>query len=234
MIRVVLADDEALVRGGFRYILDSQEDMTVVGEAADGLAAIELARAQTPDVVVMDIRMPKVDGVEATKRIVARGNGPRILVLTTFDLDEHLYDAMRAGASGFLLKDAPPEHLLNAVRTVAAGDTLLAPALTRRLIERFLREPPPAAHRTGPIPSLSEREGDVLRLIAAGRSNRDIARDLHLSEATVKSHVSRVFRKLGVNDRAQAVVMAYETGFVRPGQTPPEQSRPPRSPPARA
>ncbi len=218
MITVVLAEDEDLVRSGFRYILEANSDISVLGEAGDGAGAVDLVREHAPDVVVMDIRMPKVDGIEATRRIT-EGHTAKVLVLTTFDLDEHVYQAMRAGASGFMLKDASPEQLAHAVRTVAAGESLLAPTVTRRLVERFIRQPPPGAEGSGVVRALSEREREVLRLIATGLSNLEIARRLHLSEATVKTHVSRIFAKLELRDRAQAVVCAYETGLVHPGQS---------------
>jgi DNA-binding NarL/FixJ family response regulator len=216
MIRVLLVDDEALVRAGFRMIIESESDLEVVGEAGGGLGAIKNAEALAPDVALMDIRMPDLDGIEATRRIVRDEESPRVLVLTTFDLDQYVYEALRAGASGFLLKDAPEDQLLAGIRTVASGGSLFAPSVTRRLIQEF-------AERSAPVqlPSefaeLTERELTVLRLIAAGRSNADIANDLVVSEHTVKSHVSSVLRKLGLRDRVQAVVVAYESGLVQPG-----------------
>jgi DNA-binding NarL/FixJ family response regulator len=217
-IRVLIADDQALVRDGFGMILDAQPDIEVVGGAADGAEAIERARELRPDVVLMDIRMPGVDGLEATRRLVADTGAPRILMLTTFDQNEYVYEAMKSGASGFLLKDVRREELVNAVRVVAAGDALLAPALTRRLIEDFVRRPPPGAEPAGALAELTERESEVLRLVARGLSNAEIAASLVVSEATVKTHVARILAKLHLRDRIQAVVMAYETGFVQPGE----------------
>ncbi len=203
-------------------ILDAQEDFDVVGECANGREAVRSARALRPDVVLMDIRMPEVDGIEATRRLCADGGDharPRVLVLTTFDLDEYVYEAMRAGASGFLLKDGPRAELIHAVRVIARGDALLSPRITRRLIEEFVGRPPPGRPPTPPrgLAELSARELEVLGEIAAGRSNAEIARALFLSEATVKTHVASVLRKLGLRDRVQAVVLAYESGLVRPG-----------------
>jgi DNA-binding NarL/FixJ family response regulator len=219
VIRLLIADDQALVRDGFGMILGAQEDMEVVGEAADGHEAVERTRALDPDVVLMDIRMPGLDGIEATRRLVGHGGvRSRVLMLTTFDGDEYLYDAMKAGASGFLLKDVRREELVNAVRVVAAGEALLAPALTRRLIEDFMRRPPPGAEPTGAITELTDREREVLRLVARGLSNAEIAAELIVSDATVKTHVARILMKLGLRDRIQAAVMAYESGFVRPGE----------------
>ena len=218
-IRVLIADDQALVRDGFGMILDAQEDIEVVGEAEDGGRAVDLARELRPDVVLMDIRMPGVDGIEATRRLVAGGDAPRVLMLTTFDGDEYVYEAMKAGASGFLLKDVRRDELVGAVRVVAAGDAMLAPALTRRLIEYFVRRPRPGAAPGGPIADLTEREREVLRLMARGLSNAEIAAELVVSEATVKTHVARILAKLGLRDRIQAVVLAYESGFVQPGET---------------
>lgn len=217
-VRVVLVDDQDLVRAGFRVILDAQPDLEVVGEAADGEAAIRVAGEAHPDVVCMDVQMPGVDGLEATRRLVAGGDPPAVLVLTTFDHDDYLFRALRAGASGFLLKSSSPEQLVEAVRVVARGDALLAPAVTRRVIERFARESETGESRAGSSApaGLTEREGEVLALVARGLSNAEIARELHLGEATVKSHVSSVLLKLGVRDRVQAVVAAYESGFVRP------------------
>jgi DNA-binding NarL/FixJ family response regulator len=215
---VVVADDQALVRAGFRMILQAQEDISVVGEAADGEAAVAEVRRTRPDVVLMDVRMPRMDGLEATRKILETAPVPacRILILTTFDLDDYVYAALRAGASGFLLKDVSPEHLVAAVRTVAAGDALLAPSITRRLVERFAR-PAAAPPGNGNLSALTPRELEVVRLMARGLSNAEIAESLHLSEATVKTHVARVLSKLGLRDRVQAVVMAYECGLVSPG-----------------
>lgn len=220
MIRVVIADDQALVRGGFHSILAGQDDIEVVGEAEDGQQAVEAAEQLHPDVVLMDIRMPGVDGIEATRRIARRGLSSRILVLTTFDVDDYVYDAMKAGASGFLLKSAPPRQLADAVRTIASGDALLAPSVTRRLVEQFVRRPPPGARVPPGLEELTERELDVLRQIAKARSNAEIAEELVVSEATVKSHVNRLLSKLGLRDRAQAIVLAYETGLVEAGAEP--------------
>ncbi|HEX7083554.1 MAG TPA: response regulator transcription factor [Gaiellaceae bacterium] len=218
MISLVLADDQALVRGGLRMILEAQDDLEVVGEAEDGRVAIELARRLRPDVVLMDVRMPGLDGIAATRTVVEHGLAGRVLVLTTFDEDRLVYDALRAGASGYLLKTAPPGQLVAAVRTVVAGEALLAPTVMRRLIEDFTRRPPPGV-RPEPLAELTEREVEVLTLIARGRSNGEIAGDLFLSAATVKTHVNRVFAKLNLRDRVQAVVLAYETGLVRPGDS---------------
>jgi DNA-binding NarL/FixJ family response regulator len=217
MIKVLVADDQALVRGGLVAILDAQDDIEVVGEADDGGAAVDAALRLRPDVVLMDVRMPHVDGIEATKRLAAHPGAPRVLVLTTFDLDEYVYQSLRAGAGGFLLKDAPPERLADAVRTIAAGESLLAPAVTRRLVERFARLPHPEAARRETFADLTERELDVLRLVARGLSNAEIADELFLSEATVKTHLTRILAKLGLRDRVQAVVLAYESGLIEPG-----------------
>jgi DNA-binding NarL/FixJ family response regulator len=216
MIRIVIADDQALVRSGFAYIIGAQADMEVIAEAEDGLAAIEATRHHSPDVVVMDIRMPRVDGIEATRRIVRAHPDTRVLILTTFDLDENLYAAMTAGASAFLLKDAPPEQLIAGLRMVADGDALVAPAITRRLVERFVERSRPESRL---LERLTERERDILRFVARGLSNHEIAEALHLADATVKTHISRIYPKLGVGDRAQAVVVAYEEGLVEPGHT---------------
>jgi DNA-binding NarL/FixJ family response regulator len=215
-VRLVVVDDQALVRRGFAMILDAEEDLEVVGEAGDGQEAVRLCRELQPDVVLMDIRMPVMDGVEATRHLTA-ATPSRVLMLTTFDLDAHVYDAIRAGASGFLLKDVRPDDLAHAVRTVAAGETLLAPAITRRLVEEFVSGPPPGA-QPGELSALTEREGDVLLRMARGLSNAEIAADLVLSATTVKTHVARIFAKLGLRDRVQATVLAYETGLVRPGR----------------
>jgi DNA-binding NarL/FixJ family response regulator len=219
VIRVLVADDQTLVRAGFRVLVESAPDLEVVGEAGDGVEAVELARRELPDVVLMDIRMPRMDGLEATRRIVAldRAEGIRVLVLTTFDLDEYVYEALRAGASGFLLKDTPPGDLLAAIRVVAAGDALLAPGVTRRLIAEFARRPEPSAVTPAALAALTDREREVLALVARGLSNAEIAELLVVSGATAKTHVSRVLAKLHARDRAQLVMLAYETGLVTPG-----------------
>jgi DNA-binding NarL/FixJ family response regulator len=216
VISVLLADDQELVRSGFRLILELEDGIEVVGEAADGREAVRLAKELQPDVVLMDVRMPELDGIEATRRVKHSGVDTRVLVLTTFDLDEYVYGAIRAGASGFLLKDAPREQLVTAVRTVARGEALLAPAITQRLIERFVARPP-AGEAAPAIADLSTRELEVLRLLARGLSNAEIAAELFVGEATVKTHVAHILRKLDVRDRVQAVVFAYETGIVQPG-----------------
>jgi DNA-binding NarL/FixJ family response regulator len=219
VIRLLIADDQALVRGGFRMILDAQPDMEVVGEANNGREALELARSLAPDVVLMDIRMPELDGLEAARRLLVNPDAPRVLVLTTFDSDEYVYDAMKAGASGFLLKAVRPEQLAEAVRVVAAGDALLAPTITRRLIEEFVSRPPPGARAPEALEGLTERELEVLKLVARGMSNAQIADSLVVSEATVKTHLTHILRKLDLADRVQAVVLAYESGLVRPGES---------------
>jgi DNA-binding NarL/FixJ family response regulator len=213
---VLIADDQALMRGGFRMILDAEPDIEVLGEAIDGADAVRGFQRLHPDVVVMDVRMPTMDGIEATRRITASDPAARVLMLTTFDLDEYVYDALRAGASGFLLKDRPPEELVQAVRVVAAGDALLAPTVTRRLIEEFAQRPGARAAPAA-LEQLTDREREVLVLMARGRSNAEIAGDLFVAETTVKTHVGRVLHKLGLRDRAQAVVLAYESGLVQPG-----------------
>jgi DNA-binding NarL/FixJ family response regulator len=221
MIRVLIADDQALVRGGFRMILNAEPDIDVVGEAADGAEAISLAADIAPQVVLMDIRMPDLDGIEATRRILQRSRGEiRVLMLTTFDHDEYLYDAIRAGASGFLLKDVHPADLAHAVRTVASGDALVAPTITRRLLEDFVERPRPGARAPDALNDLTGRELDVLKRLARGLSNAEIAADLVLGEATIKTHVGNILMKLGLRDRVQAVVLAYETGLMRPRTTP--------------
>ena len=218
-IRVLLVDDQQLVRAGFRALLDDAGDIEVVGEAGNGQEAVELARSARPDVVLMDIRMPRLDGLEATRRIVADQllAGIRIVILTTFDLDEYVYAALRAGASGFLLKDTPPADLLAAIRVVAAGDALLAPGVTRRLIAEFARRPEPSTVTPAALAGLTDREREVLALVARGLSNAEIADRLVVSAATAKTHVSRVLAKLQARDRAQLVMLAYETGLVTPG-----------------
>ena len=217
MIRVLVCDDQELVRAGFRMILQLADDIDVVGEAADGAACLRKVAELSPDVVLMDVRMPTMDGIEATRRLVASGSPVRVLVLTTFDLDQHVYDAMRVGASGFLLKDVPREQLVAAVRMVARGDAVLAPAVVTRLVARFVAEPPPATGVPDALTVLSARELEVFGHLARGASNAEIAQDLFLGEATVKTHVARILAKLGVRDRVQAVVLAYESGYLRRG-----------------
>jgi DNA-binding NarL/FixJ family response regulator len=217
VIKLLIADDHALARGGLRGIFAAEEEYEVVGEAIDGADAVEQALRLHPDVVVMDIRMPRLDGIEATRRLQAHASPPHVLVLTTFDLDEYVYEALRAGASGFMLKDAPPSQLVEAVRTVAQGETLLAPAVTRRLVERYVRRPTPDAGAQERLAQLTDREREVLELVARGLSNGEIATRLYLSEATVKTHVTRILSKLDLRDRVQAVVLAYEVGLVEPG-----------------
>jgi DNA-binding NarL/FixJ family response regulator len=218
VIRVIVADDQALVRAGFRAILEEQDDLEVVGEAEDGGQAVAISGELRPDVVLMDVRMPGVDGIEATQRLLRDGDAPRVLILTTFDLDEYVYEALKAGASGFLLKDAPRDQLVGAVRTVAAGDALLAPALVRRLIEDFVRRPAPGARSPTELDDLTERELEVLTLVARGLANAEIATRLFVSEATVRTHVTHILAKLRLRDRVQAVVLAYESGLVRAGE----------------
>jgi len=219
--RVLIADDQALVRGGFRLILETQDDIEVVGEAVDGVEAVELAGRLRPDVVLMDVRMPRLDGIQATRRLVGRCDAAqapiRVLILTTFDHDEYVYEAMRAGASGFLLKTVRPGQLTAAIRDIAAGDALLAPDITRRLIEQFVRRPPPGSAVPPALGALTPREVDVLRLIAGGLSNAEIAAELVADETTVRTHVTRILAKLRARDRVQAVVAAYESGLVQPG-----------------
>ena len=218
MIRVALVDDQAMVRAGFRMILESEPDITVVGEAGDGREAVDVVARSAPDVVLMDVRMPLMDGIEATRRLVASASQARVLILTTFDLDDYVYAALRAGASGFMLKDAPAEQLINAVRVIAAGDALLAPSVTRLLIEEVSRRPAVDAASVAPgLVDLTDRELEVLLLMARGLSNGEIATQLYLGEATVKTHVGRVLTKLQLRDRVQAVVVAYESGLVTPG-----------------
>jgi DNA-binding NarL/FixJ family response regulator len=218
MIRIVLADDQELVRAGFRVLIESAPDVEVVGEASDGEGAVRVVAQEHPDVVLMDVRMPGMNGIEATRRIrELEGSGPRVLILTTFDLDEYVHQALRAGASGFLLKDSSPKDLLDAIRIIDAGDSLLAPSITRRLIEEFAQRPGPNLNTAGALDSLTEREREVLRLVAAGMSNTEIADRLLVSPATSKTHVSRILTKLGARDRAQLVMIAYETGLAKPG-----------------
>ncbi len=218
MIRVLVADDQALVRAGFRMILEHEDDIDVCGEAADGAAAVQLTKQSRPDVVLMDIRMPGVDGVQATRRITEDPASPaRVLILTTFDLDEYVYSALRAGASGFLLKDVDPPELVAAVRAVARGDALLAPTVTRRLIEQYTRRPLPTGATPESLARLTDREVEILRHVARGSTNAEIAARLYLSPATVKTHVARILGKLDLRDRVQAVVLAYESGLIEPG-----------------
>jgi DNA-binding NarL/FixJ family response regulator len=212
--RIVIADDQALVRGGLRMILDAQPDLEVVGEAVDGRGALQQARELSPDLVLMDVRMPELDGLETTRRLLDRDPSAKVIVLTTFDLDDYVYEAIRAGASGFLLKSAPPQQLIAGIRTVMAGDALLAPEITRRLLDRFVARPPRPTGIPPDFVDLSERELEVLRLIADGRSNAEIAVDLFLSEATVKTHVTHILTKLRLRDRVQAVALAYRAGLM--------------------
>ena len=213
MIRVAIADDQALVRAGFRMIVQSQPDMEVAGEAADGQEAIDLVRRERPDVILMDIRMPRMDGIAATRQVAA---STRVVILTTFELDEYVFDALAAGASAFLLKAAPPEELIRAIQVVADGDALLAPSVTRRLIEEFAKRPLPPARKPKQLQTLTERETEVLREVAGGFTNAEIAGRLHVSETTVKTHVAHMLDKLELRDRVQAVILAYEAGLVTP------------------
>ncbi len=215
MIRVLIVDDQALIRGGLRMILDAEPDIDVVGEAEDGRQALALVRERRPNVVLMDVQMPELDGISAAAWALREPDPPRVLMLTTFDREQYVYDALKAGASGFLLKTAPPDRVVDAIRVVASGESLLAPEITRRLIEDYVGRPPAAS---SPPADLTEREVEVLRNLAAGRSNQEIAAALFLSEATVKTYVARIFQKLDLRDRAQAVVYAYETGLVSPGR----------------
>jgi DNA-binding NarL/FixJ family response regulator len=212
--RILIADDQALVRGGLRMILDAQPDLEVVGEAVNGRDALQHARELSPDLVLVDVRMPELDGLETTRRLLDRDPGPKVIVLTTFDLDDYVYEAIRAGASGFLLKSAPPHQLIAGIRTVMAGDALLAPEITRRLLDRFVARPPRPTGTPQAFAELSPRELEVLRLIADGRSNAEIAADLYLSEATIKTHVTHILTKLRLRDRVQAVALAYRTGLM--------------------
>jgi DNA-binding NarL/FixJ family response regulator len=218
-IRVLIVDDQALVRAGFRMILEAEPEIEVVGEAGDGDEAVAEARRLEPDVVLMDVRMPELDGIEATRRLLADGTSTKVVMLTTFDLDQYVYEALRAGASGFLLKDVPPEQLVAGIYTVASGDALLAPSVTRRVIEEFVRRPPDSMRMTPPeLAELTPRELEVLKLIARGYSNAEIATELFVSEATVKTHVAHVLMKLDLRDRVQGVVLAYESGLIQPGE----------------
>jgi DNA-binding NarL/FixJ family response regulator len=217
-IRVLVADDEAMVRRGFRMIIQAEDDMQVVAEAADGEDAVSAARRFSPDVALLDVRMPRLDGIAATRKILAVAGGPRVLILTTFDLDEYVYEALRAGASGFLLKNSTPERLVEAVRVIARGEALLDPAVTRQVIERFTAIPPPASPSvTRGLDALTPREREVLILVAGGLSNAEIAAELVLGTGTIKTHVANVLMKLSLRDRTQAVVLAYESGLVKPG-----------------
>jgi DNA-binding NarL/FixJ family response regulator len=221
MIRVLLVDDQSLLRMGFRLILEAEPDIEVVGEAADGASGVAMAAALHPDVVLMDVRMPGMDGIAATASIIAAAPGSKVLILTTFDLDQYVFAGLKAGASGFILKDAPPAELLTAIRTVAGGDAVLAPTATRRLIDQFaplLPDPGRRPERDAVLSKLTSREQTVFTQLAAGRSNREIAAELHLSEGTVKIHVGRILTKLGLRDRVQAVVLAYESGLITPGR----------------
>jgi DNA-binding NarL/FixJ family response regulator len=220
VIRVLIVDDQSLVRAGFRMILEAESDIEVVGEAADGAEALTAVRESKPDVILMDVRMPNVDGLEATRRLLdGKAEGPRVLILTTFDLDEYVYEALRVGASGFLLKDTPPEQLVDAIHIVASGDALLSPVITRRVIEEFVRRPPDSVRKPSPaLEELTARELEILRFIARGLSNAEIAKAAFVSETTVKTHVAHVLMKLRLRDRVQAVVFAYENGVVAPGE----------------
>jgi DNA-binding NarL/FixJ family response regulator len=217
MTRILIADDDALVRMGLRVVLDGEDDLEVVGEAEDGRQAIDLVGELAPDLVIMDIRMPNLDGLAATREITSREDGPRVLVLTTFELDEYVYEALRAGAAGFVLKRVPPSELIEAVRVVSGGDSMVYPVATRRLVERFAA-PAVSKEQARAIARLSEREQEVLRLLAQGHSNREMSEQLFVGMETVKSHVGSVLLKLGVRDRTQAVITAYESGFIRPGE----------------
>jgi DNA-binding NarL/FixJ family response regulator len=223
VIRVLIVDDQSLVRTGFRMILETEEDVEVVGEAADGAEALAAAAELDPDVVLMDVRMPNVDGLEATRRLLdGKEEGPRVLILTTFDLDEYVYEALRVGASGFLLKDTPPEQLVDAIRVVSNGDALLSPVVTRRVIEEFVRRPPDSMRTPAPeLDELTTRELEMLRYVARGLSNAEIAKEAYVSETTVKTHIAHILMKLHLRDRVQAVVFAYENGVVAPGTTEP-------------
>jgi DNA-binding NarL/FixJ family response regulator len=217
VIRVLIVDDQALVRAGFRMILEAQPDIEVVAEAGDGAVAIDEARRLRPDVILMDIRMPGLDGIAATRRLTESGSGSRVVILTTYDMDEYVFDALAAGASGFLLKHVPPEELVHGVRVAAAGDALLAPSITKRLIEEFARQRAPVRSTGTDLGTLTEREREVMRLLGRGMTNPEIARELKVGEATVKTHVAHVLDKLGLRDRVQAVIFAYEVGLIKPG-----------------
>jgi DNA-binding NarL/FixJ family response regulator len=218
VIRVLIADDQELMRAGLRMILEADDELEVVGEAANGAEAVRLARTLDPDVILMDVRMPASDGIDATRRLAEAGSRARVLMLTTFDADEHVYDAMKAGASGFMLKNAPPARLVAAVHATAAGEAQIAPAIVARMLEEFVRRPAPGSTRPPALDELTDRELEVLKLIARGLSNAEIATELFLGEATVRTHVGRILSKLGLRDRTQAVVVAYESGLVAPGE----------------
>lgn len=218
MIRVITADDQALIRGGLKMILGAQPDITVVAEAVDGLQAIDLATRQHPDIVLMDIRMPRMDGIEATRRLVEAIPETRVVILTTFGLDRYVYEGLQAGASGFVLKDSPPSELVHAVRVVAGGEVLLSPAITAKLIATYVQRHPDTGHRSERMQTLSPREVEVFRLLVDGKSNSEVAATLFVTENTVKTHMTRILQKLDVRDRVQAVVYAYESGFVQPGR----------------
>jgi DNA-binding NarL/FixJ family response regulator len=220
VIRVLIVDDQSLVRAGFRMILEAEEDIEVLGEAADGAEALDAARQLSPDVILMDVRMPVVDGLDATRRLLeGKQEGPRVLILTTFDLDEYVYEALRVGASGFLLKDTPPEQLVDAIRVVSNGDALLSPVITRRVIEEFVRRPPDSLRKpAAELEELTARELEMLRYLARGLSNAEIAREASVSETTVKTHIAHILLKLRLRDRVEAVVFAYENGVVAPGE----------------
>jgi DNA-binding NarL/FixJ family response regulator len=225
-IRILIADDQALVRAGFRMILEAEPDFEVVGEAADGAQAVDAARRLKPDVVLMDVRMPELDGIEATRRLLETGGAAKVVMLTTFDMDQYIYEALRIGASGFLLKDVPPEQLVAGIRAVASGEALLAPSVTRRVIAEFVRRPPaPATSREPKLAELTPRELEVLKLIAAGKSNAEIAGHLFVSNTTVKTHVARILMKLDLRDRVQAVVLAYQSGLVELGAAPTSEAQ---------
>jgi DNA-binding NarL/FixJ family response regulator len=219
MIRVITADDQALVRGGLKMILEAQPDINVVAEAADGVQAVDLATRLHPDVVLMDIRMPRLDGIDATRRLVEVAPQTRVVILTTFGLDRYVYEGLQAGASGFVLKDSPPSELVHAVRVVAGGEVLLSPAITAKLIATYVQRHPDAGHRSERMQTLSPREMEVLRLVVDGKSNSEVAAVLFLTENTVKTHMTRILQKLDVRDRVQAVVYAYESGLVQPGRS---------------
>jgi len=216
-IRVLIVDDQALVRAGFRMILEAQSDIEVVSEAGDGVTAVDEARRMRPDVILMDIRMPGLDGIAATRRLTESGLSSRVVILTTYDLDEYVFDALAAGATGFLLKHVPPEELVHGVRVAAAGDALLAPSITKRLIEEFARQRAPVRAAGTDLNTLTDREREVMRLLGRGLSNTEIARELKIGEATIKTHVAHVLDKLGLRDRVQAVIFAYEVGLIKPG-----------------